>query len=78
MVAVSFKKARSELSTLLDRVEKGEPILILRRGRKVAQLIPLKDNWSPPPSLKEFRKSIRVAGKALSKTVAVMRSGERF
>jgi prevent-host-death family protein len=32
--------AKNKLSELLDRVEKGEEIVITRRGRPVAKLIP--------------------------------------
>jgi len=35
---IKVKDARSKLSSLLDRVEKGEEIIITRRGKKVARL----------------------------------------
>lgn len=78
MAAVNFKKARSELSSLIRRAEQGEKIIISRRGKKVAQIVPLKKKWSPPPSLKDFRSSLLVKGKAISKTVADLRDEERY
>ena len=33
-------EARTKLSELLDRVERGEEIVITRRGRPVARLVP--------------------------------------
>jgi len=34
MLEVNVKEARSQLSSLLDRVERGEEIIINRRGKK--------------------------------------------
>ena len=39
MLEVNVKEARSKLSLLLDRVERGEEIIIKRRGKKVALLV---------------------------------------
>jgi prevent-host-death family protein len=36
MLEVNVKEARSKLSHLLDRVERGEKIIIKRRGKKLA------------------------------------------
>ncbi len=35
--------AKTHLSELLDRVEKGEELVITRRGRPVARLVPATD-----------------------------------
>ena len=57
MLEVNVKEARSQLSSLLDRVERGEEIIINRRGKKVALLVsPERKNTLP--SLKDFRASI--------------------
>jgi len=40
MVEGGIKEARSKLSTLLKRVEEGDEIVILRRGKKVARPAP--------------------------------------
>ena len=39
MLEVNVKEARSKLSNLLDRVERGEEIIIKRHGKKVALLV---------------------------------------
>jgi prevent-host-death family protein len=39
-VSVGAYDAKTRLSELLDRVEKGEQIVITRRGRPVARLVP--------------------------------------
>ena len=77
MLEVNVKEARSKLSLLLDRVERGEEIIIKRRGRKVALLVsPTRENGLP--SLKKFRASISTSGKSLSETVIDIRKEERY
>ena len=77
MLEVNVKEARSKLSILLDRVERGEEIIIKRRGKKVALLVSPK-RGNALPSLKKFRASISAAGKSLSKTVIDLRKEERY
>ena len=40
MVSIGAFEAKNRLGSLLDRVEKGEEIVITRRGRPVARLVP--------------------------------------
>ena len=40
MPDISASKARESLGAVLDRVERGEEIIITRHGRAVARLIP--------------------------------------
>jgi prevent-host-death family protein len=40
MITVAVSEARNQLSGLLDRVEGGEVIIITRRGKPVARLVP--------------------------------------
>jgi prevent-host-death family protein len=40
MTEIGAFEAKNKLSALLDRVEKGEEIVITRHGRPVAKLIP--------------------------------------
>lgn len=44
MKTASISEAKNRLSALLDRVRKGETVLISDRGRPVAQLAPLAAN----------------------------------
>ena len=77
MLEVNVKEARSKLSILLDRVERGEEIIIKRRGKKVACLVsPKRENSLP--SLKDFRASLSITGKPLSETVIDLRQQERY
>ncbi len=75
---INVKEARARLSFLLKRVEKGDEVLLLRRGKKVARLVPVQTPQRPLPSLKEFRSSIRLKGKPLSAVVIESREEERF
>ena len=75
---ISAKEARVRLSDLLKRAEKGEEILLFRRGKKVARLVPVKKVQKTLPSLKEFRASIRIKGQPLSGAVLKNREEERF
>jgi prevent-host-death family protein len=75
---INVKEARARLSFLLKKVEKGDEILLLRRGKKVARLVPVQTPQRPLPSLKEFRSSIQLKGKPLSAVVVESREKERF
>ena len=75
---IGAKEARVRLSDLLKRAEKGEEILLFRRGKKVARLVPVKKVQKTLPSLKEFRASIRIKGQPLSVAVLKNREEERF
>ena len=77
MLEVNVKEARSKLSVLLDKVERGEEIIITRYGKKVARLIS-SDKTEFLPVMKDFRASIKVAGSPLSKTVINLRNEERY
>jgi prevent-host-death family protein len=77
MVEVNVKDARSKLSTLLDRVEQGEEVIITRRGKKVARMIQPLATQSLP-SLKDFRASLQVRGKPMSQTVIDARNEGRY
>ena len=41
MTKVGAIEAKNKLSELLDRVEKGEEIVVTRHGRPVARLVPM-------------------------------------
>lgn len=43
MPEIGAFEAKTHLSELLDRVERGEELVITRRGRPVARLVPAND-----------------------------------
>ncbi len=78
MSQVSVKEARENLKALLDRVEAGEEVVILRRGKEVARLVPPARTTDRLPSLRLFRESIKVKGTAMSRTVIEERRQARY
>lgn len=79
MRKVSVVEARQKLRILLDEVEAGSQVAVLRRGKEVARIVP------PPrarrqrlPPLRAFRASIAVKGAPLSRTVLRARRAERY
>ncbi len=75
---ISAKQARAKLSSLLKRVEEGGEVVLLRRGKRIARLVPAGKKHPRLPLLKEFRASIRVKGESLSTGVIRARAKERF
>lgn len=78
MVKINVKDARSQFSSLLDIVEEGDEVVILRRGKPVARLVSPESEHKSLPSLKDFRNSIRLKGKGLSHAVVQARQEERY
>jgi prevent-host-death family protein len=75
---ISAKEARAKWSDLLKRAEKGEEVLLYRRGKKVARLVPAQRAQRTLPSLREFRASIGIKGEPLSSVVVKNRELERY
>ena len=78
MREISAEEARGKLSSLLKSVEVGEEVVILRRGKRIARLVPAEKKQVRLPTLKEFRASIRIKGEPLSMGVIRGRERERF
>lgn len=74
MDSVGAYEAKTHLSQLLDRVEKGESITILRHGKPVALLRPVEESRKLTPAeaveaLKEFRKHHRLDGLSIRELI---------
>ncbi len=78
MIEINVKEVRSNLSSILDKVEQGEDIVITRRGKRVARITNLDENPTPLRSLKSFRANISIQGNSLSQTVIAQREEERY
>ena len=78
MKKVNARDARAGLPALLNRVARGEAIVIQRRGKAVARLVPPVRSRMPLPDLTAFRASIRVKGEPMSTTVVRVRREERY
>lgn len=78
MAQVTIREARGNLRALIERAQAGEAIVIFRRGRQVARLMPPDREPSPFPDLTAFRASIAVKGEPLSETVIHQRRESRY
>ncbi|MBI1864452.1 MAG: type II toxin-antitoxin system prevent-host-death family antitoxin [Nitrospirae bacterium] len=77
MVRITAKQARDRMSSLLDRVELGEEVVILRRGKEVARLVPQPKIPRTLPPLDDFRGKIRIKG-SLTKSLLEERAASRY
>ncbi len=75
---INVKEARGKISSLIDRVKAGDEVIILRRGKQVARLVPMQNEKKILPALKDFRASIRVSGESLSTMIVSQRNEERY
>jgi prevent-host-death family protein len=79
MNRMNIRDARRRLSEIVDAAERGESTVITRRGRQVACVEPVRTGKGAPlPDLSQFRSSIRVKGKPLSKLVVERRRQGRY
>ena len=79
MPSVGAYQAKTHLPELLDRVEKGERIVITRRGVPVAELIPVapargRDSGAVVDDILEFRRGRGLQGDHI---VDLIREGRR-
>jgi prevent-host-death family protein len=75
---VNVRDARAGLPALLNKVARGEEIVIQRRGKAAARLVPPVRSPMHLPDLTAFRASIRVKGQPMSTTVVKARREERY
>ena len=72
MIEIGAFEAKNTLSSLLDRVEQGEDIMITRRGRPVARLVSVGNTAArqalatrAASELREMRKGVTLGGVSL-------------
>jgi prevent-host-death family protein len=78
LLQVNVKDLRNRLRLLIERVEAGEEIVVTRRGKEVARLVPPSRQAKQFPDLTEFRSSIALEGEPLSHTVMRERREARY
>ncbi len=77
METISVNEATRGFRGLIDKVETGDEVLLTRRGRAVAKLVPPSSQTPVLSSLKQFRDSLQVEGEPLSTIVVRAREKER-
>lgn len=58
MRQVTVAEAKAQLSSLLDAVSTGEPVLITRRGKPIAELVPRRPVRDLLPQLQALREAL--------------------
>ena len=58
MIQVSVAEAKTQLSSLLDAVEAGQSVVITRRGKPIADLMPRRNVRDLLPQLAALRDSL--------------------
>jgi prevent-host-death family protein len=58
MRQVTVAEAKAQLSSLLDAVEGGEPVLITRRGKPIAAMVPRRPVRDLLPQLQALREAL--------------------
>ena len=69
MKTVSFTDFRKKASGFIAEVEHGETIILLRRGKPVAEIIPFSDRLKEMPSWKKPGLRLKLKGSDLSSAI---------
>ncbi len=78
MLRISVEEAARNLKALLERVAKGEEVVLLEQETAIARLVPLQQKEQWLASTRKFRDSLLVKGESLSTTVISVREQERY
>jgi len=76
MKTVTFTDFRKRASGFITEVEHGETIVLLRRGKPVAEVIPFYDKFRTP-SWKQPGIRLRIPGSDLSSAIIEERETDR-
>ncbi len=69
MKTVTFTDFRKKASDFITEVEHGETIILLRRGKPVAEVIPYSDRPQRKPSWKQPGIRLKIKGSDLSSAI---------
>ena len=75
---VSVRRARESLRRLLDQVQAGDEVVVLRRGVEVGKLVPPDRKTMPLPDLSSLRAAVKLRGRALSRDIREARRSGRY
>ena len=77
MIQTNIREVKAKLSAYLSRVERGEEVMIVRRGKPVA-ILKRVEQPAPLPSMKQFREKVHLGGLSASETIIRMREESRY
>ena len=69
MKSIAFTDFRKRASDLITEVEHGETLILLRRGKPVAEIVPFSDKAQKSPAWKLSRTRLRIQGSDLSSAI---------
>ena len=80
MSEVSVAEAKAHLSAILDRVERGEEVVITRRGKPVAKVSGVAKKLEPIDfaAIRELRESLPLQEESAGDFMRRMRDQERY
>jgi len=76
MKTISFTDFRKKASGFISEVEHGETLVLLRRGKPVAEVIPFSDMSQGIPSWKQPGIRLKIKGSDLSSAILEEREAE--
>jgi len=69
MKNVAFTDFRKKASDLITEVEHGETLILFRRGKPVAEVVPFSDKAQRSPAWKQAGIRLRIQGSDLSSAI---------
>ncbi len=78
MVQVTVAEAKTQLSSLLDAVEAGEAVVITRRGKPIAELVPRCSVRDLLPQLASLREALPEQQASGVETMRALRDDSRY
>ena len=63
---------------MLDQVQAGDEVVVLRRGVEVGKLAPPDRKTPPLPDLSSLRAAVKLRGRALSRNIREARRTSRY
>ena len=76
MKTITFTDFRKKASSFITEVEHGETIVLLRRGKPIAEVIPFSDRNRQGPSWKRPCVRLQIQGSDLSAAILEERESE--
>ena len=75
---MSVRRAREGLRRLLDQVQAGDEVVVLRRGLEVGKVVSPDRRTPPLPDLSSLRAAVKLRGRALSRDIREARRSSRY
>jgi prevent-host-death family protein len=69
MKTIPFTDFRKNASSFIDEVEHGETLILIRRGKPVAEIVPFSDKPRNPPAWKQRGVRLSIRGRDLSSAI---------